>query len=75
MIIAYDTILVLSEAIQKAGSTDRLQIKNALLSLEPVEGVTGKISFDANGDRIQKEAVILQFKNREIVYIKTFKSE
>jgi branched-chain amino acid transport system substrate-binding protein len=65
--LSYDSINLILQAIQNAGitgnlQTDRENIKNALASLKNFPGVTGTITFDANGDP-DKEAVVVQVNN------------
>ena len=47
--LAYDSYLVAIKAIEKANSTDKEAIREALKGIT-VDGVTGTISFDENGD-------------------------
>jgi branched-chain amino acid transport system substrate-binding protein len=44
---AYDALLVLTEAIKKAGSTDREQVRAAIESLQGVVGTGGIFNFSA----------------------------
>ena len=55
--LGYDAAYILVEAIEKAGSTDSQAIIDALAATEH-EGVTGKISFDANGDPVKSLTII-----------------
>lgn len=47
---AYDAFNVLMEAIEKAGSLDSVQVREALASTADFPGVSGSITFDENGD-------------------------
>jgi branched-chain amino acid transport system substrate-binding protein len=49
---AYDAVYLLYEAIKRKGSTSE-QIRDGLYSIQGFEGVTGKTSFDRNGDVIK----------------------
>ena len=49
---AYDTALVLTEAIKKAGTEDYAAMVDAIKNME-VEGVTGIITFDDHNDPIK----------------------
>lgn len=69
--LSYDAVNVLADAIKRAKSTDPEKIQQALANTKNFPGVTGNITFDKNGDPIDKAAVILKFKNREIEYVKT----
>ena len=55
--LGYDAAYILAGAIEKAGSTDSQAIIDALAATEH-EGVTGKISFDANGDPVKSLTII-----------------
>ncbi len=57
--LGYDAYITALEALKAAGSTDTTAIRDAMGSLQ-VEGVTGNITFDENGDA-----------NKDMAYIKT----
>ncbi len=57
--LAYDCVQLFAAAVRKAGSFDREAIRDALQSVE-IEGITGKIRFNANGDPV-KPALILTY--------------
>lgn len=57
--LTYDSIMLLKQAIIRAGSLDRQKIRDALAATQNYEGATGTISFDNNGDPVNKSAVIL----------------
>lgn len=65
---AYDSVYMLKAAIEKAGSTDREAIKNALYEVE-ITGTQGNLKFDENGD-VEKVAVAFQIQNGEFVELK-----
>lgn len=69
--LAYDAMMVLADAIQRAQSVDPQQIRAALAMTKDFQGVTGTITFDEQGDPINKDAVILQFQQEESTYVKT----
>ncbi len=62
---AYDAVLVLSKAIEKAGSTDPQDIANALKSLTNLEGATGKILGFTDGGNAIKYITLQVVKNGE----------
>ena len=68
--LAYDAVMVLAKAIEKADSTAGEDIVQALRTLGPYEGITGRIQFDANGDPL-KSAVIMEIQNGRPRYLKT----
>jgi branched-chain amino acid transport system substrate-binding protein len=59
--LGYDAARLLADAIKRAGSPDRLAIRNALAQTSDFEGVTGKISIDANRNA-SKAGVIVTVK-------------
>ena len=63
--------MVLARAVEKAKSTQGALVAQALSRLDPYEGVTGSIKFDAQGDPV-KSAVIMEIRNGKAVYLKTF---
>jgi branched-chain amino acid transport system substrate-binding protein len=46
----YDAMTVLSAAINKAGSTDSVKIREAILATKKFPGAEGEYNFDQNGD-------------------------
>ena len=64
--LTYDGFQLLFKAIENAGSTDKTAIRDALAAIE-YEGVTGKMSFDEQGDP-SKCAVIIQIKDAQFSY-------
>ena len=68
--LMFDAYNAACDAIEAAGSTDGEAIKNALSALE-MEGVTGKITFDANGDAEKDTAYIDTVKDGAFQFLKT----
>ncbi|MCP4107020.1 MAG: ABC transporter substrate-binding protein [Desulfobacteraceae bacterium] len=73
-VLVYDTIKLLADAIQCAGSTDRGKIRDAISSTREFPVASGNITFDKNGDPVNKEAVILTFKNGRVELVKSWVS-
>lgn len=69
LVLAYDALMVLVDAIKRAQSTDRVTIREALAATVNFQGATGSISFNAKGDPM-KTAVILQLENGSSSFIK-----
>ncbi|MGC2775271.1 MAG: ABC transporter substrate-binding protein [Bradyrhizobium sp.] len=46
----YDAVTVLAAAINKAGSTDAVKVREAILSIKKFPGAEGEYNFDQNGD-------------------------
>jgi branched-chain amino acid transport system substrate-binding protein len=70
---AYDAVMVLADAIRLAQSLKHKKIRDTLAATKNFQGATGTITFDENGDPVNKAAVILKFKNGTSVYVKTIK--
>jgi branched-chain amino acid transport system substrate-binding protein len=64
----YGHVYVLKEALERAGSTDRSKIADALHSMKiesgpAVAALNGHVSFDAKGMRVNPPALLLQWQN------------
>jgi branched-chain amino acid transport system substrate-binding protein len=68
--LAYDAVLLLAEAISRAGSLDHRAIRDALAATSNFEGATGPIRFNGNGDPIDKAIIIIEFKNGKQIFRK-----
>lgn len=68
--LGYDAYLLILDAIERAGTTDRVKIREEIAKTENFEGATGIITLDENGDAV-KSAVIKQVKNGQFVYLDT----
>ena len=56
---SYATLHILAEAIANAHSTDPTAVRDALASIRDFDTVLGKFSFDANGDAVYGEKVLI----------------
>ena len=72
--LMYDAYNVMCDAIEAANSLDGEAIKDALAALQ-TEGVTGKISFDANGDAEKDTAYIDIVEDGAFKFLKTVTAE
>jgi branched-chain amino acid transport system substrate-binding protein len=68
--LAYDATMVVADAIRRAGSSEPKEIRNALAATDGFPGITGSITFDAQGDPL-KSAVIMSVHKGQITYLKT----
>ncbi len=68
--LGYDSVLVLADAIRRAGSTDGTKIRDALAQTKDLDGVTGKTTLDAQRNA-PKPAVIITIKNGKFQYVET----
>jgi branched-chain amino acid transport system substrate-binding protein len=60
----YDGAGLLSQAVQRAGSTEAAKVRDALAATRDFDGVTGRISIDENRNA-SKPGVILKIENGE----------
>lgn len=66
----YDAMMILADAIKRAGSIERKKVRDALAATKDYEAVTGKITID--GDRnANKSAVVLKIKGAEFAFEKS----
>ncbi len=66
---AYDTLVLIKKAIEKAGKYDATLIKDVLYEVgQDYKGVSGTFSFDENGD-VERPVDIMQYQNLEPVVI------
>lgn len=56
---AYASLNILANAIREAGSTDAASIRDALAQTSQFDTVLGSFSFDANGEAIYEQIVVL----------------
>lgn len=67
--ITYDMTYIVAEAMEAVG-TDPVAIKDYLDNLEDFDGVTGKLSFDENGDAVKGGIYIFEVQNGKYVKVK-----
>ncbi len=72
-ILAYDAVMLLADAIRRAGTSKHAEIRDALAETTNFQGVTGVITMDENGDPMDKEAVIMKLGKESSLYYKTVK--
>jgi branched-chain amino acid transport system substrate-binding protein len=65
---------ILAAAIEKAGSPDKDKILENLHALQGFEGVTGKITFNAQGDAA-KQACVAEIREGVPYFLKCFEPE
>lgn len=68
--LGYDSALILFDAMTRANSTEGPKVRDALASTKDFEGVTGKITINAQRDA-DKAAVIIQVKDGKFNYVET----
>lgn len=68
--LGYDSMLVLADAIRRAGSTDHAKIRDALAATKNFEAVTGTITINENRDA-SKKATIITVKNGRFEFVQS----
>lgn len=66
--LAYDAVMLLVDAIRRAGGADPVKIRDALASTHGFPGATGPITFDDNGDPLGKEVIIVKYVRGTTVF-------
>lgn len=68
--LGYDAVMVLADAIRRAGSTEGASIRAALATTKDFPGVTGRITIDAQRNA-SKSAVIFTVRDGKFVYVES----
>ena len=68
--LGYDSVMVLADAIKRAGTTDSAKLRDAIAATKDFPGVTGSTTLDANRNA-NKAAVILTIKDGKFQYVET----
>lgn len=69
--LVYDSVHLIADAIRRAGSTDRQAIRDALAQTRNFQGVSGKFSFDENGDPV-KGVVLMEIRDGKFLFLKEY---
>lgn len=72
--LAYDAMNCMAEAVNTAGTTEKADIITALKGIT-YDGVTGKFSFDENGNPKGKEITIIQIEGGQLKFVTTVAGE
>ncbi len=72
--LAYDSVKLMAAAMEDAESTDYEAVVSALNAIS-FTGVTGVISFDSNGDPVNKSVSIIQIADGAQSLVKKFQAE
>ncbi len=68
--LGYDSVMMLADAMKRAGTTDAAALRNALAATKDFRGVTGTITLDAQRNPT-KSAVVLQVKDGKFVFVES----
>ncbi|MEG1429735.1 MAG: ABC transporter substrate-binding protein, partial [Hydrogenoanaerobacterium sp.] len=71
--LGYDAYLLAYKAIEAAGSSDPVKVRDAIASIKDMEGVTGIINLTAEGDADKDTAVIKVVKDGKFVFQENMK--
>jgi branched-chain amino acid transport system substrate-binding protein len=71
--LTYDAVMLLADAIGRAGCLEREKIRDAIAETKNFQGSTGTITFDQNGDPQNKEASIIKCEKGKFVFLKSVK--
>ena len=63
--LTYEAVVLMADAIERAGSTEGSALKQALSQTKNFQGITGAITFDNFGDPVNRTATILKFIENE----------
>jgi branched-chain amino acid transport system substrate-binding protein len=68
--LGYDSVMVLADAIRRAGTTDHAALRDALAGTTNFDAVTGRITIDAHRDA-SKAAIILTVRNGRFQFVES----
>lgn len=66
--LGYDAMMILADAIKRAGTTEGDKVRDALAATKNYDAVTGNITIDANRNA-QKSAVVLEVHGKENKFV------
>jgi len=73
-IFGYGHVMVLKEALERAGVADRIKVAEAIRAMDMTDGPAklfpgGRLKFDENGRRVGAELVVVQWQNAKPVTV------
>jgi len=68
--LGYDSVMILVDALERAGTTEAAKLRDALAATKDFEGVTGKTTMDEQRNA-SKSAVILTLKDKKFQLMET----
>ena len=71
--LTYDAVMLLADSIRRANSLDATKIRDALAETKGFQGATGTITFDEQGDPLNKPMVIMKLGKDAPIYFKATK--
>ena len=70
---AYDAVMVLADALLRAGSAAPAQLLRALAQTRDFPGLTGPIGFDERGDRVGAAVSLFTYRDEQRVLLRTLR--
>ncbi len=70
--LAYDSIMLIAQAIERSKNTGGENVRNALSNTQDFQGVTGKFSFNEYGDPNQKQLIMTILKHGKKQYFQSY---
>jgi branched-chain amino acid transport system substrate-binding protein len=59
--LGYDAVMLVADAIRRAGTTDREAVRAALGTTKNLEGLNGLYTYDGSGDNVRQEPRLLVY--------------
>ena len=69
-VLGYDSAVVLAEAMKRAGTTEGEKLRDAIAATKDFEGVSGKLSLNADRDAV-KALVFIKIEDGKFKYSAT----
>jgi branched-chain amino acid transport system substrate-binding protein len=69
--LAYDAVMLLADAVRRAGSLQGAQIRAALSATTGFAGATGLFDFNGQGDPAGKQVIILRWQEGRAEYVQS----
>lgn len=67
--LGYDSLMLIADAVRRAGSTDREAIRKALGMTQNLEGANGQFSYNGSGDNLVQKPHIFAYTDKGFVRI------
>ncbi|MGI9952459.1 ABC transporter substrate-binding protein [Moorellaceae bacterium AZ2] len=73
--LGYETAHLLADAIKRAGKADPVAIKDALAATKDFEGITGRLTMDANHNPVKEVSIIAMVDGKQTLKTKKLAPE
>jgi len=68
-VLGFDAMMILADSIKRAGTTDNQKLRDAIAATKDYNGITGKVSMDAQRNAL-KPLVVLKINNGKTEFVK-----